>query len=136
MKPNKNIIIIATLIIAIGVVAAKRAQEKSSSAPATAALDAEATSHLPRLIDLGASKCIPCKAMAPILVELRNEYADVFETIFIDVWENPPAAEPYSINLIPTQIFFDAEGRELWRHEGFLGKADILAKWKELGVVN
>ena len=136
MKPNKNIIIIATLIVAIGVVVAKRSQEKSRSALATTTLNTETASHLPRLVDLGASKCIPCKAMAPILVELRNEYADVFETIFIDVWENPPAAEPYNINLIPTQIFFDAEGKELWRHEGFLGKADILAKWKELGVVN
>ena len=47
---------------------------------------------------------------------------------------NPPAAEPYNINLIPTQIFFDAGGKELWRHEGFFAKADILAKWKELGV--
>jgi thioredoxin 1 len=58
----------------------------------------------------------------------------VFEVVFIDVWENPPDAEPYSINLIPTQVFFDAKGRELWRHEGFLTKADILAKWRELGL--
>ena len=79
---------------------------------------------------------MPCKAMAPILEELQTEYADQFETVFIDVWENETAAEPYKINLIPTQIFFDAEGKEIWRHEGFLGKADILAKWKEFGVVN
>ena len=104
---------------------------KSSAAPAMAV----SSQPLPRLVDLGAGKCIPCKAMAPILDELRDEYADTFQVIFIDVWENPPAAEPYKINLIPTQIFFDAEGNELWRHEGFLGKADILAKWKELGVM-
>jgi thioredoxin 1 len=36
--------------------------------------------------------------------------------------------------VIPTQIFYDAAGRELFRHEGFFGKDDILAKWKELGV--
>ena len=91
---------------------------------------------LPRLVDLGAGKCIPCKAMAPILEELRTEYAEVFQVVFIDVWENPPAAEPYNINLIPTQIFFDAAGKELWRHEGFLAKEDILAKWREFGVMN
>ena len=67
-------------------------------------------------------------------MKVSKEYAGVFEVVFIDVWEDPPAAEPYKINMIPTQIFFDADGRERWRHEGFLAKADILAKWKELGL--
>jgi len=40
----------------------------------------------------------------------------------------------YNIKLIPTQIFYDPSGKEVFRHEGFFGKADILAKWKELGV--
>ena len=44
---------------------------------------------LPRLIDLGADKCIPCKMMAPILEELRREYAGVFEVEIVDVWKNP-----------------------------------------------
>ena len=51
----------------------------------------------------------------------------------IDVWENEDANEEYGIRMIPTQIFFDAEGNELFRHEGFYGRADMLAKWKELG---
>ena len=89
---------------------------------------------LPRLVDLGAGKCIPCKAMAPILEELKKTHAHCFAVEFIDVWKNPDAAKPYKINLIPTQIFYAADGRELHRHEGFLGRDDILAKWKELGV--
>lgn len=132
----KNLLIVLTLVAAIGLVLAKRAQEKSSGTKDSATNIATATTSMPRLVDLGAKKCIPCKAMAPILEELQAEYADQFETVFIDVWENETAAEPYKINLIPTQIFFDAEGKEIWRHEGFLGKADILAKWKEFGVVN
>lgn len=132
----KNLLIVLTLVAAIGLVLAKRAQEKSPGAQDGAKNIATATSSMPRLVDLGAKKCIPCKAMAPILEELKTEYADQFETVFIDVWENETAAEPYKINLIPTQIFFDAEGKEIWRHEGFLGKADILAKWKEFGVMN
>ena len=56
------------------------------------------------------------------------------DVVFIDVWENEAAAKEYGIKLIPTQIFYDAAGKELFRHEGFFGKADILAKWKELGV--
>ena len=89
---------------------------------------------LPKLLDLGANKCIPCKAMAPILEELKKEYAGKLEVEFIDVWKNPDAGKPYAIQMIPTQIFFDASGKELFRHTGFFGKDDILAKWKELGV--
>ena len=89
---------------------------------------------LPKLVDLGADKCIPCKMMAPVLKELKTEYAGRMEVEFIDVWKNPDAGETYRIKLIPTQIFFDAAGKELFRHEGFFAKKDILAKWKELGV--
>jgi thioredoxin 1 len=89
---------------------------------------------LPRLVDLGAGKCIPCKQMKPILAELTRDYADQFTVVFIDVWENKAAGEPYGIRMIPTQIFYAADGKELARHEGFMAKKDILAKWKELGV--
>ncbi|MCP4573746.1 MAG: thioredoxin family protein [bacterium] len=89
---------------------------------------------LPRLLDLGADKCIPCKKMAPILDELAVEFTEVFAVEFVDVWKNPDAAKPYGLRVIPTQIFFAADGTELFRHEGFFGRADILAKWRELGV--
>lgn len=88
---------------------------------------------IPRLVDLGADQCIPCKAMAPILVELRREYAGRMQVDFIDVWKNPGAEQPHNIYAIPTQIFFDPSGKELTRHEGFISKADILATWKRVG---
>ncbi len=53
---------------------------------------------------------------------------------FIDVWQNPNAGKQYGIETIPTQIFYDAQGKELFRHVGFFAKDDILAKWKELAV--
>lgn len=133
MKPLQKLIVVAVLAAAIGLVLARRSQQRAqphAETPTTAPQQVA----LPRLVDLGAGKCIPCKAMAPILEELRAEYAQQFEVVFIDVWENPGAAKPYDINLIPTQIFFDAAGKELWRHEGFLAREDILAKWRELGV--
>lgn len=89
---------------------------------------------LPQLVDLGAGKCIPCKAMAPILEALREDFAGQFDVTFIDVWENRAAGEVYGIKMIPTQIFIDAEGKELFRHEGFYSREEILAKWNELGV--
>lgn len=89
---------------------------------------------LPRLVDLGAGKCIPCKMMAPILEELKKTYAGKLDVQFIDVWVNPDEGPKYGIKIIPTQIFYDASGKELFRHEGFLAQEDILAKWKEFGV--
>lgn len=89
---------------------------------------------LPRLVDLGAGKCIPCKKMAPILEELKEEYAGALEVVFIDVWQDRSAGDKYGIQMIPTQIFYDASGKELFRHEGFFAKEEILAKWKELGI--
>jgi len=100
----------------------------------SAAAWAAEPSKLPKLVDLGADKCIPCKAMAPILKDLKAEYAGRMDVEFIDVWKNPDAGKAYKIKLIPTQIFFDASGKERFRHEGFFGKEDILAKWKELAV--
>ncbi len=100
----------------------------------TAGTNAPAKAALPRLVDLGADKCIPCKMMAPVLKELKQEYAGRLEVVFIDVWKAPDAGKAYGIHLIPTQIFYDPSGKELFRHEGFFSKADILAKWKELGV--
>ena len=100
----------------------------------SAAAWAAEPSKLPKLVDLGADKCIPCKAMAPILKDLKAEYAGRMDVEFIDVWKNPDAGKAHKIKLIPTQIFFDASGKERFRHEGFYGKVDILGKWKELGV--
>ena len=89
---------------------------------------------LPKLLDLGAGKCIPCKMMFPVLDELKKEYTGKLEVEFIDVWQNPDAGKQYGVEVIPTQIFYDSTGKELFRHIGFFAKADILAKWKELGI--
>lgn len=88
---------------------------------------------IPRLVDLGAGKCIPCKMMAPILDELKEEYAGALDVVFIDVWEDSSAGEKYGIETIPTQIFYGPDGKELFRHVGFIAKEEILAKWEELG---
>ena len=86
------------------------------------------------MVDIGAKKCIPCKMMAPIIEELEKEYRDKAAIVFIDVWKNPREGPKYGIQLIPTQIFYDAEGREVLRHEGFMEKASIVAELEKLGV--
>jgi thioredoxin 1 len=96
-------------------------------------LEAAAQKPLPRLLDLGAGKCASCKAMTVVLDEMKGSFAGQLIVEFIDVWEDEGASEEYGIRMIPTQIFFDAEGNELFRHEGFYGREDMLAKWSELG---
>lgn len=104
---------------------------KAGGEPASA--EAAKAAQLPLLLDLGAGKCIPCKMMEPILHELEADYNGVMDVRFIDVWKAPEEGRKYSVRIIPTQIFYDSEGKELFRHEGFFSKEDILAKWKELG---
>jgi len=99
------------------------------------AVDSVTQSNVPKLVDLGATKCNPCKKMAPILEELKTQYKGVFDVEFIDVWqkENSKQAAKYNIQSIPTQVFLDKDGKELTRHIGFISKEEILAQWKSLG---
>jgi thioredoxin 1 len=127
----------AFLLAGLGFLCGNRFDSSTAFAgepPKAAATNAPAKAGLPRLLDLGSDKCIPCKMMAPILKELTKEYEGQMEVEFLDVRKNPDVAKTYDISLIPTQIFYDAAGKELFRHEGFFSKEDILAKWKELGV--
>ena len=140
--PLKIAIVLVVAGLVAGAVVLKNSKEPTAPAPAPSVAVAAAQpsavvtapQKLPKLLDLGATKCIPCRKMAPILEELKKEYAGKMAVEFIDVWQNPNAGTIYGIKLIPTQIFYDATGKELFRHEGFFGREDILAKWKELGV--
>ena len=121
---------VALLAVAIAVYAMRPAANNDDATVAVA----DQAVGIPRLVDLGADKCIPCKQMAPILEELKTEYTGRFDVTFIDVWKNAGAGAEYGVRVIPTQIWFAADGTELRRHEGFISKEDILATWHELGV--
>jgi len=86
------------------------------------------------MVDLGAKKCIPCKMMAPILEKLEKVYAGRAAIVFLDVWEDPKPAHRFSISGIPTQIFFDKKGKEVFRHLGFLSEEEIIRRLKDMGV--
>lgn len=124
--------IVAGVVLALGVALAVSALGTAgASRPSGTAAD---TRGIPRLVDLGAGKCIPCKAMAPILEQLRADYTGRLEVTFIDVWQAPDQGRAYGVRMIPTQVFYSSAGRELARHEGFMSREEILAQWKALGV--
>ncbi|WP_243359467.1 thioredoxin family protein [Fundidesulfovibrio terrae] len=83
------------------------------------------------MVDLGAKSCIPCKMMMPVMDAVEKDYAGKAAVLFIDVWENPDQSKKYGLRSIPTQIFYDRQGKEVFRHEGFFDKksiSDILDK--------
>ena len=86
------------------------------------------------MIDLGADACIPCKMMAPILKKLKKQYDGRAVVIFIDVWKDKDPARRFGIRAIPTQIFFDKEGKEIYRHLGFMSEKAIVDQLKKMGV--
>jgi len=92
------------------------------------------TKGMVTMIDLGAKKCIPCKMMAPILVKLGKAYKGKADIVFIDVWKNKQPAKRFKIKAIPTQIFFNAHGEEVYRHMGFLDEKSIVKQLTKMGI--
>jgi len=86
------------------------------------------------MIDLGATQCIPCKMMAPIMEKMEKVYQGKAAIVFIDVWKNRGQAGRFGISAIPTQIFFDPKGKEVYRHVGFMSEKAIVAQLKKMGV--
>ena len=86
------------------------------------------------MIDLGAKSCIPCKMMAPILEKMEKEYAGKAVIHFYDVWKDREPATRFKIRVIPTQIFFDKNAKEIYRHEGFMSESDIVGQLTKMGV--
>jgi thioredoxin 1 len=129
MKQLINIIFVLFLLFAF--VGCSKAADKSVSTEVVPGIPVKNTVTM---VDLGAKSCIPCKMMAPILEELKVEYQGRAEVIFIDVWDaaNKSKAQAFKIMGIPTQIFYDRQGKETFRHTGFFDKKSITAKLDEL----
>jgi thioredoxin 1 len=90
--------------------------------------------RLPRLVELGGEKCIPCRQMAPILEEVGKAYAGRLVVEKLDVQKDASLGRRWKVRVIPTQVFLDAEGKEIARHEGFLEREAILAQLSIMGL--
>ncbi|UCG41902.1 MAG: thioredoxin family protein [candidate division WOR-3 bacterium] len=91
------------------------------------------TKTLPRMWDYGSEKCIPCKEMEKILTPMMSEYEGRVDIRIINVYEEQEATRQARIQIIPTQIFYDQEGKELYRHIGVFPRDSIVAKFREFG---
>jgi len=97
-------------------------------------VDKARTSGRPSLLDFGASGCRPCDMMAPILNDIKKKYEGKLNVVFVHVREEQILAARYGIQGIPIQIFFDREGKEVFRHTGFFSQKEIEKKLRELEV--
>ena len=88
----------------------------------------------PVMVDFGSTSCVPCKMMVPVLEELETKYSNQLKTIFVHVNEEPDKTREFGIRTIPTQIFFDATGKQLDLHVGFISTEDILATFEKYGI--
>lgn len=123
---KKNICVsVLTLAVALFIFSTSAFAEKFENIPAKGTVT---------MIDLGANSCIPCKMMTPILEKLEKSYKGRAEIIFIDVRENQSQRERFRIQFIPTQIFFDKTGQEVYRHVGFMSEDDIASQLCKMGV--
>ena len=98
-------------------------------------IDIDFSQHKVTFIELGADSCVPCKAMQPSMKEIAEEYAGKIQVVFYDVWKDPQPARHYRIQLIPTQVFIDPDGNEIFRHVGLFSKEKILEMLKEKKIL-
>jgi thioredoxin 1 len=85
-------------------------------------------------VELGSVNCIPCKQMQPIMRSIEEKYKGQVKVVFHDVWKDKQPAKDYGIQLIPTQVFLDENGKEFFRHEGFFAEEEIDKLFETKGI--
>ncbi len=126
---------LAALLAALGLVRFLSAgKPEQTTVPASQEGQALPVKGMVTMLDLGANECLPCKMMIPVMEKVEKEYRGKAAVVFIDVWKDQAPAKRFGIRAIPTQIFFDKEGREIYRHEGFMSEDAIDRVFQRLGV--
>ena len=140
MKLRSNLfVVILTLLSVFNLIFLSLDSSKALAQNKTSKSEAKTASVLKPLVtfvEIGAARCIPCKAMQPIMKEVAEEYKGQVRVLFHDVWteKGKMDAAKYNIRVIPTQVFLDRDGKEYYRHEGYYPKDDVVRVIKMQGV--
>lgn len=135
---RRNSIIVAILIVVLTGAFLFYVLQKTTAKPPDSNTEEDFLNALksgkPVLVDFGSNSCIPCRQMRPILHEVKKEYSGKAEVLVIDVYKYKSLAREYKIRMIPTLIFFDLNGKEVYRHQGFMSKKLILEQFRKMGI--
>lgn len=96
-------------------------------------VDKARRSGKPTLVEFGATGCVPCDMMAPILEDLKKKFSGKLNILFVHVGREQVLGARFGIRGIPVQVFFDKNGKEVFRHVGFFPQSDLEKKLKDLG---
>jgi len=156
MRVSRWMLLAAILVIAAVFIIKEAVKGRNANRPAAATAGAEGAatgqssseagplpgtelaavlnSGRPTIADFGKGWCQPCKAMVPVLERAAREYKGKANVVFVDMEAYPAIAGAYRINVMPTQILFDAKGKEVTRHIGYMGTEDVERELAALGV--
>jgi len=119
-----------SVILMAGVAAWSLGAPPRASDPAALAgqdLDPAMRTGRPTVVEFGANACVSCREMKVILAQLRQAHGERYTVLEIDLLKQQDIAQRHRIQLMPTQVFFDAQGRETGRHMGKLALEDLVA---------
>lgn len=134
MRTRGILSILAVIILLITFLSACRSAGPGNSALTSISWNKAMSNGNPTLAEFGRGTCVPCKQMQPILKEIAAEYEGRLNVLIISVDDYAVLTRQLGIMAIPTQIFFDKEGKEVTRHVGYFPKSDIIATLKAIGV--
>lgn len=124
MKSNKAVLVLL-LLISVFLLSCKKSETKVNGDSAGNKDSLASKNYKIEFVELGSVNCIPCKKMQPVMKSIETKYKGLVKVTFHDVWKDEAPAKKYGIDLIPTQVFLDANGKELMRHEGFFAEEEI-----------
>lgn len=97
------------------------------SSPGVKLVQNATASGLPTIAEFGAATCTSCREMKVVLDSVAQRTQGRAHVLVIDISKDWNAAQTFRIQLMPTQVFFDAAGREIGRHMGKLSEAEVIA---------
>ncbi len=121
--------IVGALVITLVIVAAQ-----TQAADAKINLKSLLSQGSPILLEFGRGWCIPCKYMKPILEDTAKIYAGKAVVTTVDMDANKDLVRNFHIRMMPTQVFLSPDGKEFFRNEGTLEKAQIVQVFAKMGV--
>jgi len=137
----KIAVLVIIIIVVIGIYIFKRAEDSKMSATVQteetvedsipleiSSVDLEEIKSygIPFVIDFGSDSCIPCKEMAPVLETLHEEFQGKAIVHFVDVWKNQTAAIDFPVSVIPTQVFYNADGTPFVPSDELLNEMEFM----------